>query len=124
MVLFKPPAVLFVATYLVSSKPTSAPAVVLVIVNVLLPVLNLPLVKVKVLLSVISLLIVNPAALLSATASLAPNVNVPVLVILCAAVPLNVNVFAEAGSKVNVCPAATEIFPFILIPPVRFQFPD
>ena len=65
---------------------------------------------------------VSPAALLMVTFSLAPKVNVPALLILCAVVPLNVNVLAEAGVKVNVVPAATEMFPLILIPPVRFKF--
>ena len=43
------------------------------------------------------------------------------MVIVCAAVPLKVNVFKVAGIKPSVCPAAIFIFPLMLMPPVRFK---
>ena len=67
---------------------------------------------------------VIPLALLKVTASLAAKVSVPKLVILWAVVPLKVNVLGVAGLKTNDCPAATEIFPLILIPPVRFKLSE
>ena len=42
----------------------------------------------------------------------------PALLILCAAVPLKVNVPAEVGANLSVSPAATDTFPFKSNPPV------
>ncbi|HMT75766.1 MAG TPA: hypothetical protein PKA77_16955 [Chitinophagaceae bacterium] len=52
------------------------------------------------------------------TASFAPKVNVPELLIVCAEEPLKFIVPADAGLKFNVAPLATEILPFIECPGV------
>jgi len=117
------PTDLVVAKLPITYLPASSPIRVALLpsVNVLDPVVRFPFVRVIVPFSVIPELSVRPLELFNVTFAFDPNVKVPEFVIDCAVAPANVIVFAEAGLKVKVCPDATVMFPFIVIPPVKFK---